>query len=371
MREPRKLRVLLAPLIDHAAEVVREAAKNLPAHLQDLWVKGSQPSFTFNTTTKVGAGWNGPYVDMLNTRAAGAYPLDGWGNGMTYTTAAGTDATFGAVVMAQLRSLGPSFTSGASDNITLNFFQSAELSRVQGFVKDSSGNAVPGLAVTLNYPSNGTATSQNLLADSNGYFFGTGVPYGVRSLTINPLLVLAAGTVMTGTPIAGGGFTDVTFSVKNFSPNAITIGAIELAYNVSPNNWFNEIDIGGTTVWKCCSPKPIRFGDPNNTGVQQCVPLGITPMCDYALTGVLSVKGTGASLKSVQIRVQSPVTTVPDLSIGNTGNGGTLQIQFKGFSSTQSGGAVQANVIGTDFFVTLFDNATPTPNVVGTIVVSP
>src|SRR5207253_1443883 len=83
---------------------------------------------------------------------------------------------------------------------------------------------------------------------------------------------------------------------------------------------------------------------------------------------VPAVSGTNANLESVPIRIQSPITDVPDLSIGNAGKGGLLQIQFKGFNSALTGGGSDADVTGTDFVVTLYDSNS---NVVGTVTVSP
>src|SRR5438876_11266950 len=37
---------------------------NVPASLTNLWIQGSAPSFTFDPTSKLGAGWQGPYVPI-------------------------------------------------------------------------------------------------------------------------------------------------------------------------------------------------------------------------------------------------------------------------------------------------------------------
>ena len=167
-----------------------------PTSLQDLWVKGSQPGFSFDSTKKAGAGWNGPYLDIGPAELASTIAQDGWGNPVSYSTSPFVDSSFGATVLAKLASLGPDFSVGTSDDISINFFQSELLSRVQGYVKDTEDTLVSGVGITLNYPLNGTVSSQAVLTDSTGYYSIPDIPFGNRSITIEPKLVLAPGTTI-------------------------------------------------------------------------------------------------------------------------------------------------------------------------------
>src|SRR5688572_19252858 len=57
---------------------------NVPTSHQDLWVKGSQTTFTFDTTEKTGGCWNGPYLEMRGLEFSDMLSLDGWGNSFAY-----------------------------------------------------------------------------------------------------------------------------------------------------------------------------------------------------------------------------------------------------------------------------------------------
>lgn len=160
---------------------------NLPTSLQDLWVKGSQPAFTFNAAKKAGAGWNGPYLEVTPTEMAAALAQDGWGNSITYSTSSFVDSAFGATVLAKLSSLGPDLTTSTADDIAINFFSAEVNSRVQGYVKDTNGNVVSGVGLTLNYPQNGVLLSQVVHTDDTGYYSASNVPFGNRSITIEPM----------------------------------------------------------------------------------------------------------------------------------------------------------------------------------------
>ena len=171
----------------------------LPVNLEDLWVKGSQASFSFDTSKKAGAGWTGPYLDTEIVEFIDGTGMDAWGTDLSYDNTPFSDSDFGANALGMLASFGPDGMTGGSDDITLHFFDAAIQSRVQGFVRDDTKNGVPGVGVTVNYPQGGALTSQTLLTDSLGYYFFTGIPFGNRSLTIEPRLVLAPDTaIVTG-----------------------------------------------------------------------------------------------------------------------------------------------------------------------------
>ena len=68
---------------------------NVPVALSNLWVRGSIPSFTFDATAKLGAGWQGPYVPIGPIEFFNDIDKDAWGNSIQYTAATGTSATTG------------------------------------------------------------------------------------------------------------------------------------------------------------------------------------------------------------------------------------------------------------------------------------
>lgn len=318
---------------------------NLPANLSDLWVKGSQPAYTFNTTKKTGAGWNGPYLEVNAAEMASALGQDGWGNAFSYSTASFLDPTFGATALAKLVSLGPDFTLDTSDDIAINFFQSEVVSRVQGYVKDTNGNAVSGVGITLNYPQGGVLTSQVVYTDDTGYYVAVDVPFGNRSITIKPQLVLAPGTTI----VSGNNNQNLKFTVKNYAANSLDVASLSLDYTIVPDAWFQTVKVGGTTVYNSTNP---RFGQSDSVSFT-----------------AKTVSGTGIAAESVPIRLQSPVTDVADLSIGKVGRGGSLVVEFQGFYDVESGsGGNDVDVTGVNFQVTFRDS---TNQVIGVVAVKP
>jgi hypothetical protein len=270
--------------------------------------------------------------------------LDGWGNGLVYTTSPVTDSTFGAMYLARLQSLGADGYSGGNDDITINFFKSEIQSRVQGYVKDNDGNAVPGVDVTVNYPLNGTLTTKSGTADSNGYYSVTDIPYGNRSITIDPKLVLAVDT----TVLSGNANQNVSFSVKNFSAATVSIASVTIEFSIVPPAYFSTLKLGNTTIYSSTSAR-IASGETKT----------VSP--------VISVTGTGAVQESIPIRIQSSVTDVADLVIGNIGQGGSLAVEMNGFATLPSGG-VDVDVSGVNFEVTFKNSA---GDIIGVIVATP
>jgi hypothetical protein len=317
----------------------------VPATLADLWVKGSQPTFTFDTTKKAGAGWNGPYVDISPAEFASVITQDGWGNSFYYSNASFTDTSFGATVMAKLASLGPDYTLGNTDDIAVHFFQPALLSRVQGFVKDTEGNVVSGVGMRLNYPVNGALSSLTTSTDASGFYSFADIPYGNRSITLQPQLVLAPGTTI----VSGTADRDLSFTVRNYGTADINVASLTVAYSISPDSWFGQIVVGDTTVFDSTNP---RFGNGDT--------VSFFPQ---------TVTGTGTTEDSVQLRLQSPITDVGDVEVGKVGAGGSLAVQFKLFNDVESGGGgSNVDVNGLNLEVT-FRNASSA--VVGTVVVTP
>ncbi len=307
---------------------------NLPANLQALWIKGAQPAFTFDTAKKTGAGWNGPYVRTEVVETLAALMEDGWGNELFYSNSPFTDATFGANALGKLASLGLNFSLGDDDDVTINFFESEIVSRIQGFVRDNKANVVPGVDITLNYPQSGVLGSQTATTDSLGYYFFADVPFGNRSLTIEPRLVLADGTAV----VKGGNNDDVEFFVKNFAADDITITSITFDYSIDPPAYFDRLKVDGTTVYNDSTPR-LGTGDTVNFSAE-------------------TAKGRGGVEESIPIRLQSPITDVPDIEIGKIGKGSSLKIQMQNFVDVQSGGGGTAvDMSGVIFEVTFSDGS--------------
>ncbi len=157
---------------------------NLPASLEDLYKKGSQPAFSFDATKKMGAGWHGPYIGPQIAGHLETLQADAFGNNYDYTTTPFTDSTVGITVDGRIRSGGGDGTSGTSDDLSVELFSSEINSKIVGSIEDSSGDRLSGATVTVNYPSNGILTTSSALTNSNGFFTMDDIPYGIRSMSI-------------------------------------------------------------------------------------------------------------------------------------------------------------------------------------------
>jgi hypothetical protein len=317
---------------------------NMPASVEDLWIKGSQPAFAFNTSKKTGSGWNGPYLEVRAIEWSSGLGFDGWADAFSYSATPTTDATFGADVMAKLISLGPDRLA-SGDDISINFFEAETLSRIQGYVKDNNGDPVAGVNVTVNYPQLGVLTTKSDLADETGYYAIIDIPYGNRSMTIDPKLVLAPGT----TTVSGNNNQNVQFTVKNFSAAEVSIASVTVVYSITPAAYFSTLSLGNTTIYNSTS---VRKGTGSTTTVSP----------------VKTVTGTGQVVESIPIRIQSAITDVSDLVIGDIGKGGSLAVELAGFSSASDNSGTDVDITGVNFEVTFKDAG---GNVIGVVVVTP
>jgi len=305
-----------------------------PSSLQDLWVKGSQPAYSYDPILKIAAGWNGPYLDVGTSDNLSGLTLDQWGNLLVYDKTGGTDPTTNAQWVAKLTSYGPDEVSGTTDDLSLSIYNSEAYSKVLGFIKDSSGNPLQGASVTMNYPQNGVLVKSSSFSDANGFYMFSNVPYGNRSITVDPKLVYSTGSAIT----TGAAHDAVTFKVTNFSAAAITITSLKAIFDVTPTAYFEEVQVGGKSVWKFATYRA-SSGDTINFSFPQ------------------TVLGGGAVANSVVVCAQSPVTQVPELVAGMIGKGATLQISLLKFRDAKTGGADAVNMAGVNFEVDFSDGS--------------
>ena len=174
---------------------------NVPANLEDLWIKGSQPTFSFDTALGTGAGWQGPYLETDAVEFVGDLGRDGWGEGFFYDTIPYFDPTLGVTVFGKLASKGPDGILNNEDDLTVLFRRRQIVGLVQGFVRDQLGNAVSGVEVVANFPQNGVLTTGTVQTNDIGFYQFDEIPFGNRSLTPQPKLVLRPGSATT----SGGG----------------------------------------------------------------------------------------------------------------------------------------------------------------------
>lgn len=305
----------------------------LPTKIEDLYKKGTQPTFSFDTVKKLGAGWNGPYIDPKIVEDLETLKTDDFGNDYEYTTAPFTDPAVGATVEGRIRSKGKDGAPGGNDDLSLEFFKSQLKSKVFGFIKDDLGDGAGGVAVTLNFPLNGILSSTSATTDEAGLYTFEDVSYGNRSLSLNPKLVLAAGSAK----ITGPQKNNIEFAVTNFSSSNIAITSFKAVYSADPPSFYKSLKIGTTTVYNSTTPR-----------------LGSGDIVTFAVITVAA--GSGVT-EAIPIRIQTPVTEVADINLSVMGRGSSIKIEMGSFEDAQTGGANPVNMSGVPMEITFSDGS--------------
>jgi hypothetical protein len=307
---------------------------NVPASLNNLWIQGSIPSFTFDATAKLGAGWQGPYVPIGPIEFFNDIDKDAWGNSIQYSAAIGTSATTGQQYNARLISAGPDGAVGTSDDLTLEIYENEMTSQVVGYVRDANLNPLPGVSAKINYPSSGVLASQSVQTDASGAYSFSNIPTGNRSVEIEPLLVFVSGSASTS---PNNGQYNVTFTVQNFNASNVTFDSFKAEYSVSGGAWYESVRVGSTTVFSYTT---------NRAATGQLINFSGSPQ---TITGTGSISGA-----TIPLRVQSAFSQVPDQNIGQSAaKGGSVQITIGNFKNAQSGSGSTVNMTGISFKVTL------------------
>ncbi|MEE9200441.1 MAG: prepilin-type N-terminal cleavage/methylation domain-containing protein [Candidatus Brocadiales bacterium] len=314
---------------------------SMPSKIEDLYQKGTQPAFSYDTTKKTGAGWKGPYIDPSLVENLASLKLDAYGNEYTYDDTEFTDSTVGATVSAKIVSKGTDGVTGGGDDLSTYVYKPEAFSKVVGVIVDEQGKRVPAVTVKMNYPSDGILTTNeppSITSDSAGHYEFTDIPYGNRSITIEPGLAFAADTAT----VSGSTDQDVAFKITNFSASDITITSFKADFTVTPTAYYETLVIGGTTVYNSASSR-VASGETVTF-------VGIT------------VPGSGAAAegKAFPVRVQSAMTHVEDLNIASAvSKGGTITISMETFTDAESGGGNATDMTGVTFDIT-FSNGSRT-----------
>jgi len=285
---------------------------NLPSTLDDLVTQGAQPAYAFNSSKGVGAGWRGPYITLGPGSDAASHRVDAFGNDYTYS---GIDYVNGQgqTVDAKVVSLGADGVAGGTGNdedVTLETLRAETTGTVTGYGFDASGNPLDTTSVTINYPANGTLTSSSTTTDSAGFYQFTNIPFGIRSVSFNPRLLLVPGSVRTGSAT-----NNVEFRVANFSTSDITVSTFVATFAPTTGSAFLRSNIlwNAATVWSCTSNNPMGSAETVNVNPDQTVAADATP----PLT---------------RVAVDASNVQVPDIVI--KGSGTEARIELIGFRTT-------------------------------------
>lgn len=310
----------------------------VPAKIEDLYLKGSQPDFVYDSEKMTGSGWNGPYIDtLLLEENFDNLKEDGYGKEFLYNTTEFLDPVVGANVILKIASNGPDYTSGGDNDLSAYIYKSTAYSDVVGFVKDDLGNRITGVKTKINYPVDGLMNTVDTETDIDGLYKFTDIPYGNRSISVAPKLVYAPGSAIT----AGPSSEDIEARVTNYAADNIAVSSMTINYSVTPTAYFTKVNVGNNVVFNSNAPR-------GSSGDTITFPPVIVPGT-----------GGGVSGKSFPIRIQSPHTHLADINIGQGfSRGGTIRFTVTGFEDSISGNGVSVDMTGITFSVTFNDGST-------------
>ena len=307
----------------------------LPSSLQDLLIQGSQPGYAYNQDLRVGAGWRGPYLRALEGNP-GQFKPDAYGNAYIYDTTQYMSADTGGLVIGKIVSPGADLTANTSDDLKIEIFKSEAFGQISGLVKDQDFNYVPNVKVTINYPNNGILSSLQTVTDSNGRYVFSDIPFGNRSITIEPQLVYKSKSAYTK-----GGGTDLFLQVTNYATNAITINSLTAVYSSDPVAYFEEVLIGGVSLWRFQNFGNVRAAS------GQTIPFSSSK----------TLAGTNLPNETLMVSVHEPTIVLTDRVIGRFNQGQTITVRIRGFKDAQTGAGAGVDITGVPFQITFSDGS--------------
>lgn len=304
----------------------------MPSQLSKLWLAGSQPTYTFDSVKKVGAGWVGPYTPNAFVEDLLAMDRDLFGQALTYTSTPFTRPSDNQVVAVRIQSAGADGIAGTSDDMLVDILKGEIFSTVTGkLVKGTQ--AVPFATVTLNLPVNGAVGTQTTTTNSSGVFTFTDVPFGFRSVSVDPKLTYEPNSA------TAQGNKDLRFTVTNYASNNVTITSMTATY--SGTKYFETIKFGNDTVFD------YSLAPYNGTRGQSGQTITFT-------TSEL-VTGSGKPSQVIPVRVDQEVTTTPDLVIRGVGK--SVTVILGNFNSSLTGAGSNVSPSGTTFTINFSDGS--------------
>ncbi len=305
----------------------------VPSSLEDLYKKGSQAAFSFSSSKRIGAGWAGPYITPLVIENLDSLKKDPFGNDYEYTGAEFTRGD-GKVVSVRIRSTGPDGTldsaitaSLSGDDREVDILKTEAFSTLSGFVVDSGDIGQADVAVFLNRPVDGAATSVSTSTDGTGAYSFSDVPFGIMIMNISSGLAVVAGTAVSGGD-------KITVKVQNNSENDISITSIEAVYDITA--FYEVLKIGGAEVWNYNSGTRGASGDTKTFSAQ-------------------TILGSGAAVDEEVLRVERSAQTIPNITVGALGE--QKLIEYLNFRDAQTGSGNGVTMTGATVTLTFSDGS--------------
>jgi hypothetical protein len=305
---------------------------NVPSELSKLWLAGSQPTYAFDTVKKVGAGWVGPYIPNIFVEDLLALDKDLFGASYIYTSTPFTRTSDSQLVAARILSAGADGITGSTDDMLVDILKGEIFSTVTGTLVRGT-QPVPFASVTLNKPVNGVVSSLTTTTNGSGIFTFTDVPFGFRSVSVDPKLTYEpnSATVQSSRTLK--------FTITNYAPADVTVTSLTATY--TGTMYYESIKFGNSTVFNYTSAPY------NGTRAQS----GQT--ITFSSSEVVS--GSGKPSQVIPVRVDQETTTTPNLIIRGVGKSVTVQLQD--FKNALTGSASNVNPSGATFTINFSDGS--------------
>lgn len=298
-----------------------------------------QPTFKFVSDVAIGGGYQGPYVAL---GAADGTPeqkvtLDPFATKYVYEVFDPEAVTSPDGVVARIVSSGSNGTPGDSDDLKVEILKRDAFGTVFGQVLiQKEGGGLKDVPVTIYFPdasvppANGSIiVSETKLTDAKGNYEFADIPFGVRSLRVDPKVVLAKDSAVAkkddDDDDDDGDDDDkhvrekIEFKITNLSANDVFIKEMKVTYTTTPAAYYSEVKLGGTTVFK--------FDDKKN-----CPSLSSRKKSGdlVVVSPTVKVPKRGTSISPVVFHVDQPRVRAPDLFLADEG-GETLKAEIKHF----------------------------------------
>lgn len=235
---------------------------DLPSELTRLVNQGSLPDYEIDSSTRLAAGWRGPYLRPGFEGDTAHLDQDAWGRPLRYrnTFAGGASEdtvleTGGDTIDAFLKSAGGDGAFGTDDDLSVRIRKDETTGRVVGFVSDTFGDPVASLDVNVIFRAGGNLDTTTVTTDSDGRYEAAGLPFGrvrVEALASGGCSSCGAGIEQTPSTTGttdGQDNRQVVLQLFNNDPTAITLTSLTLDFPAaSYNHAYYRLHFGGEGV---------------------------------------------------------------------------------------------------------------------------
>jgi prepilin-type N-terminal cleavage/methylation domain-containing protein len=213
----------------------------LPDSLMDL-IDPKTPGWQVNVEKHVGAGWDGPYMEIDPDDLI----YSPWGDEYVYSTVDYVNEN-GLLVDAVLISYGEDRVASDDDQKVEILKSETTADRVRGYVISKYKEPIPDIQVAIYYAVNGSITEDSVVTNNHGYYEFSDIPFGVSAIFFNTPGVGGLFYVEDSGRTYHGG-DDLRFAVKSNMTADITITWMILEY--SANATYEWVEVDEVKAWE-------------------------------------------------------------------------------------------------------------------------